>query len=222
MKGGQLDPRKMVERMRSMGGGGGAAGGDSSDSGNQRDRDVLAWIDANVPAAFRPWTPVTLPDGTKAEAGGLDPFIEVDPPIAVLQSAFEAHTDTVLDLAGKLARVEIVALDAKSLGGGVWQVRAVAANRGWLATHTKMSERGKFHLPIRLEIETGEGVDLVTGRRAVTAERLEGTSGTLEGEWLVRAEPGTRITVRVNTENAGRATRTVELGKTAEKSRKGA
>jgi hypothetical protein len=231
MKGGQLDPRKLVERMRSMGSGAaGAAGGDSagssgSTSGNERERDVLAWIDAHVPEAFRPWTPVTLPDGTKAEAGGLDPFIEADPPIAVLQSAFESHTDTILDLAGKLARVEIVSLDAKSLGGGVWRVRAVAANRGWLATHTKMSERGKFHLPVRLEIETGKGVGLVTGQRAVAAERLEGTSGTLEGEWLVRAEPGTRITVRVNTDNAGRGTRTIDLidlGQAAGKAGKGA
>lgn len=220
MKGGQLDPKKMVERMRSMGGGGGGgtAGSDSGGtsggtSGNDRERDVLAWVDAHAPEAFRPWTPVTLPDGTKAETGGLDPFIEVDPPIAVLQPAFEAHTDTILDLAGKLARVEIASLDAKSLGGGVWRVRAVAVNRGWLPTHTKMSERGKFHLPVRLQIETGKGVDLVTGHRGVVTERLDGTSGTLEAEWLVRAEPGTRITVRVITENAGRGVKTVELEK---------
>ncbi len=215
MKGGQLDPKKLVERMRSMGGGAaGAAGGDSGgSSGNDRDRDVLAWVDAHAPEAFRPWTPVTLPDGTKAETGGLDPFIEVDPPIAVLQPAFEAHTDTILDLAGKLARVEIASLDAKSLGDGVWRVRAVAVNRGWLPTHTKMSERGKFHLPIRLEIETGKGVDLVTGHRGVATERLEGTSGTLVGEWLVRAEPGTRVTVRVLTENAGRGIKTIDLDK---------
>jgi hypothetical protein len=228
LKGGQLDPAKLVERIRAMGGGAagaaGTAGGDSGGtSGNDRERDVLAWVDAHAPEAFRPWTPVTLPDGTKAEAGGLDPFIEVDPPIAVLQSAFEAHTDTILDLAGKLARVEIAALDAKSLGGGVWRVRAVAVNRGWLPTHTKMSERGKFHLPVRLEIETGKGIELVTGHRGVATERLEGTSGTLEAEWLVHAEPGTRVTVRVTTENAGRGVKTVELEKAAgQNGRKGA
>jgi hypothetical protein len=221
LKGGQLDPKKLVERMRSMGGGaggGGAAAG--GDSGNERERDVLAWVDAHAPEAFRPWTPVTLPDGTKAEVGGLDPFIEIDPPLDVLQPALEAHTDTVLDLAGKLARVEIVSLTGQSLGGGVWRVRAVAANRGWLATHTRMAERGRFHLPVRMEIETGHGIevtDLIAGRPAVTAERLEGTSGTLEGEWLVRAEPGTRVTVRVTTDNAGRDRKTVDLGKAAGK-----
>lgn len=214
MKGGQLDPKKMVERVKSMGGGGGGAGGGGKGgSGNERERDVLAWVDAHAPQAFHAWKPVTLPDGTKAEAGGLDPFITVAPPLDVLKPALEAHTDTVLDLAGKLADVKIVSLDARSLGNGVWRVRAVAGNRGWLATHTKMAERGRFHLPVRLEIETGKGSELVTGRSAVTTERLEGTSGTLEGEWLVRAEPGTRISVQVLTENAGRDQKTIPLGK---------
>jgi hypothetical protein len=216
MKGGQLDPQKMVERIRSMGGGGGgAAPGGGAGGASDRERDVLAWVDAHAPAAFHPWTPVTLPDGTKAEVGGLDPLITVDPPYDVLEPALEAHTDTILDLAGKLARVEIVSLDAKSLGGGVWRVRAVAGNRGWLATHTKMAERGKFHLPVRLEIETGPGIELITGRPAVAAERLDGTSGTIQGEWLVKAEPGTPISVQVTTDNAGRDRKTLTVGKGA-------
>jgi hypothetical protein len=217
MKGGQLDPKKMVERMKSMGGGGSGAGtgagGGKGNAGNERERDVLAWVDAHAPQAFHAWKPVTLPDGTKAEVGGLDPFITVAPPQDVLEPALEAHTDTVLALAAKLARVEIVSLNARSVGGGVWRVRAVAGNRGWLATHTKMAERGRFHLPVRLEIETGKGIELVTGRSTVTAERLEGTSGTLEGEWLVRAEPGTRISVQVLTDNAGRDEKSLTLGK---------
>jgi hypothetical protein len=218
MQGGQLDPPKMVERIRSMGGGGeAAAGGGAGGAGgaSDRERDVLAWVDAHAPAAFRPWTPVTLPDGTKAEVGGLDPLITVDPPYSELKPALEAHTDTVLDLAGKLARVEILSFDAKSLGGGVWRVRAVAGNRGWLATHTKMAERGKFHLPVRLEIETGSGIELITGRPAVAAERLDGTSGTMKGEWLVKAEPGAEISVQVTTDNAGRDRKTLTVGKGA-------
>jgi hypothetical protein len=217
MKGGQLDPKKMVERMKSMGGGGDGAGaggaGGKGSAGNERERDILAWVDAHAPRAFHAWKPVTLADGTKAEVGGLDPFITVAPPQDVLKPALEAHTDTILDLAGKLAQVEILSLNAQSVGSGVWRVRAVAGNRGWLATHTKMAERGRFHLPVRLEIETGKGIELVTGRSTVTSERLEGTSGTLEGEWLVRAEPGTRISVQVLTDNAGRDEKSLTLGK---------
>jgi len=60
-------------------------------------------------------------------------------------------------------------------------------------------------------------VELVTGQPAVTSERLEGTSGTIEGTWLVRVPekgPGPEITVRVTSDNAGsdQMTTTVRKG----------
>ena len=214
MKGGQIDPKGMVERIKQMGGGA-PAGGGSQDTGGEREREVLAWVDANAPEAFFAWKAVTLPDGARAEVGGLDPFIEVAPPMALLKPALEAHTGTVLDLAGKMPRVEVLSLDVKDLGGGVYRVRAVAGNRGYFASHTRMAERGRFHVPVRLEIETGNGIELITGRPAVASERLEGTAGTLEGEWLVRADRGARIVVRATSDNAGRDQKTATVGKGA-------
>ena len=210
MKGGQVDPTGMVERMKQMGAGGGKA----SEAG-ARDREVLAWVEANAPGAFAPWTAVTLPDGTKAEVGGLDPFIELNPPLSILKPALAAHTETVLDLAGKLPRVEILSLDVAGLGGGVYRVKAVAGNRGYLASHTKQAARARAHLPARLTLETGKDVELVTGYPSAVSERLEGTSGTLTGEWLVRANPGARIVVDVTTDNAGRDQKTATAGKGA-------
>jgi hypothetical protein len=209
MKGGQVDPKGMVERMKSMGAGG---GGKASEAG-AREREVMAWLEANAPGGFTAWTPVTLPDGTKAEVGGLDPFVELNPPMAVLEPAAAAHTETVLDLAGKLARVEILSLDVKSVGGGVYRVKAVAGNRGYLATHTKQAERARAHLPVRLALKTGRDVALVTGYPYAAAERLDGTTGSLTGEWLVRAEPGAKIVVDLTTDNAGRDQKTATVGK---------
>ena len=212
MKGGQVDPKGMVERMKSMGAGGGAGGGKASEAG-AREREVLAWVEANAPGGFAAWTPVTLPDGTKAEVGGLDPFVELNPPMPVLKPAAAAHTETVLDLAGKLAKVEILSLDVKSVGGGVYRVKAVAGNRGYLATHTKQAERARAHLPVRLALKTGKDVELVTGYPFAAAERLEGTTGSLTGEWLVQAEPGAKIVVDLTTDNAGRDQKTATVGK---------
>jgi len=216
MKGGQLTPKAMVDRMKQMGGGGGGAaagGGGKAGEAGAREREVLAWIDANAPGAFTPWKPVTLPDGTRAEVGGLDPFVELNPPMALLKPALAAHTETVLDLASKLPRVEIVSVDATDLGGGVYRIKAVAANRGYLASHTAQAVRARVHLPARLTLRTGEGIDLVTGYPFATAERLEGTTGTLAGEWLVRARPGARIVVDLATDNAGRDQKTITIGK---------
>jgi len=209
LKGGQVDPKGMVDRMKSMGAGGGSK---PSEAGG-REHEVLAWVEANAPGGFASWTPVTLPDGTKAEVGGLDPFVELNPPMAVLKPAAGAHTETVIDLAGKLARVEILSLDVKSVGGGVYRVKAVAGNRGYLPTHTKQAERARAHLPVRLALRTGEDVELVTGYPAHAAERLEGTTGSLTGEWLVRADPGAKIVVDLTSDNAGRDQKTATVGK---------
>jgi hypothetical protein len=222
MKGGQADPKTMVERIKSMGGGGGGGGaaaggggGGGADDAGSREREVLAWVDANAKGAFAAWTPVTLPDGTKVEVGGLDPFIEANPPMAALKPALAAHTETVLDLAGKLARVELLTLEATDLGGGVYRVRAVAGNRGYLATHTKQAVRNQARLPVRLTLQTGQGVELLTGYPMVTSERLDGTTGTVTGEWLVRAAPGSKIVVEAVSDGAGRVQKTITAGKGA-------
>ena len=173
-------------------------------------------MDANAPGAFTAWTPVTLPDGTKAEVGGLDPFVELNPPMAILKPALAAHTETVLDLAGKLARVEILSLDVDDLGGGVYRVKAVAGNRGYLATHTKQAARARAHIPVRLVLQTGKGVELVTGYPAVTSDRLEGTTGTLDGR-VARPGPARRprSSSTWTTDNAGRDQKTTTVGKGA-------
>jgi hypothetical protein len=208
LEGGQMTPERMASMMEQMGagggGGGGAEGKDEEDAPTKRAREVLAWVDEHAPDAVAPWTAVTLPDGTRAEVGGLDPLAELAPPRALLAPALEVHTATVLDLAAKTARLEVLSLEAVSLGGGVVRVKAVAGNRGFLPTHTAMDERAKTHVPVRLELATGDGVELVTGYPAVTSERLAGSTGTLEGTWLVRAAPGATVTVRVRSDNAGR------------------
>jgi Zinc carboxypeptidase len=216
LKGGQIDPKGMVERMKQMGAGGAGGGaGKKPGEAGAREREVLAWVETNAPGGFTAWTPVTLPDGTKAEVGGLDPFVELNPPMSILKPALAAHTETVLDLTGKLAKVEILSLDVTDLGGGVHRVKAVAGNRGYLATHTKQAERARVHLPVRLALQTGKGVEMVTGQPSAVSERLEGTTGSLTGEWLVRAEPGAKIVVDLITDNAGRDQKTVTVRKGA-------
>ena len=229
LRGGQATPKAMVDRIRQMGGGGAATGGGSSRGGSsgtaseaeEREREVLAWIDQHQPGAFTPWKAVTLKDGTRAEVGGLDPFAEIAPPAELLQPALAVHTETVLDLAGKLPRVEIVALEAEEIGGGVYRVRAVAANRAFLPTHTKMAARARAFLPVRLELKDNKDgkddkdgkIERITGPAVVTAERLDGVAGTLQAEWLVRAPRGTEVTVEALTQNAGRDSKSVQLGK---------
>ncbi len=112
----------------------------------------------------------------------------VAPPSDLLKPAIDKHTETVLDLASKLAKVEIVSLDVVDLGGGVFRVRRSPGTTASSPSHTKMAVRARSRTcRCGSSCRRATGVELVTGHPMVTSERLEGTSGTVEGEWLVRA-----------------------------------
>jgi hypothetical protein len=216
VKAGQVTPKQMAQMAKQMGAGapgGGAAKPGEDDGPTKRARDILAWVDQHAPEASHPWKSVTLSDGTRAEVGGLDPFIAIAPPMAMLQPAIAVHTSTVLDLAKKMAQVAIHDVQVTDLGGGVYRVRAVAGNRGFFPSHTKMAARAQANLPARLTLEPGSGMKLVTGRRTIAENRLAGASGTMAGEWLVRAERGASFTVRIDTESAGSDQKTMPVGK---------
>lgn len=208
----QVTPERMAQMAKQMGAKDEAAP-EKDDQATERAREVLAWVDANMPDASSPWKAVTLPDGRTAEAGGLDPFAALAPPMATLDPALKAHTVTVLDLAGKLAAAEILSVEAESLGSGVYRVRAVAGNRGTFATHTRMAVKARAHLPVRLELETADGAELLNGSRQVASENLDGKIGTFTAEWLVKAGPKSRLAVALFTDNAGSDREPIDLSR---------
>lgn len=165
--------------------------------------DLMDYIDQNNKQAFAPWTAVTLPDGRKAEVGGVDPFVEIAPPAAELLKATGAHADFITAVAARTAKIEILSTEAKPLADGLWRVTATAGNTGFLPTHTAHGARIQTWLPVRLELGLAAGVTLVSGRPQARAERLTGGTGTLKGEWLVRATKGSRLKLSALTQNAG-------------------
>ncbi len=209
---GQIDPPQMAQMMSQMGGGG-AKDDPTEDSAEiKRQREVLAWAEQHAAEAIAPWSSVKLADGTTVEVGGLDPFLALAPPMAILRPALAIHTATVIDLASKLARVEILSLEIEPLGSDVYRVKAIAGNRGELATHSEQAVRARAHLPTRLALAESPDVRLITGPRAIAEERLAGRTGTLRASWLIRANPGSTLTVRLTSDNAGSDQKTAVIG----------
>jgi hypothetical protein len=214
IEGGQATPEQVAKMARQMSGGKSGGGAEAEDDTKiTRALEVLAWLDEHDPEALSSWAPVTLKDGTAAETGGHDPFAEIAPPMDVLEPALKVHTATVVDLAGQLARIEITSLEVVDLGGGVYRIQAVASNKGRLPSHTKLAVRSRSRLPVRLELVTGDGVEMVTGQPVKSGETLDAQVGTLEGEWLARIRSGASVTVRAVTENAGRDEKTLTVSK---------
>jgi hypothetical protein len=218
VKSGRLNPARMAQMMRQMGlkapaapaatavASSPAPGGAAGEAG-----DYMAYVDQEAPSAFTPWTPVTLPDGTRAEVGGVDPFAAIAPQATVLAKAAAAHSMAVLAMAGQLPRVTITQVTAEPAGEGVWKVKATVANTQLLPTHPRHGTGIHHHLPIRLGIALGAPGTAVPEHRAVTSDNLCLDEAPLSGEWTVRARKGTRITVAATSSNAGQDRREIEL-----------
>ncbi len=214
---GRMTPAQMAAMIRQQGGGAarpaaGAPAVAAAGSGpTMPDEDTIAYIDASAKDAFTSWTAVTLPDGTKAEVGGVDPFLAVTPAEAELKKATDAHADAILFMAGKLAEVAIADVKVKSLGSGIYEVEATAVNNGFLPTATRLQVRTRSFLPARLTVSLPQGATLVQGNNRVSSERITGTGGTVKGTWLINAAPGSKISVNILTTNAGEDRREVVL-----------
>lgn len=165
--------------------------------------DLFDYIDTQAKEGFVPWTEVTLKNGKKAEVGGVDPFVEIAPPAAELNKAIAAHTEFVLAASDKLARVQVLQATVAALSSNVWKVSATAGNTGFLPTHTSHSVRARTWLPVHLKLDLPGGATLVSGSSQFASERLVGGTGTVRGEWLVRAAAGARLTITVTSQNAG-------------------
>lgn len=175
------------------------------------DEDTVAYVDASAKDGIVAWTPVTLPDGTKAEVGGVDPFLAVAPNEAELKKAVDVHADAVIFMAGKLAQVAIADVQVKALGSGIYEVNATAVNDGFLPTATRLQVRTRSYLPARLTITLPSGASLVQGNNRSANERINGSGGTSKATWMVSATPGAKITVSILTQNAGEDRREVVL-----------
>jgi hypothetical protein len=215
---GRMTPAQMVTMIRSQGGRPGgaapaAAGATPAAGGGATtpDEDTIAYIDASAKDGFVAWTPVTLPDGKKAEVGGVDPFLAVAPPADVLTKAADAHADAVIAMAGKLAEVTMGDIEVTPLGSGVYKVKATAVNQGFLPTATRMQVRSRAFLPARMEIVLPSGATLVQGGKRSATERIGGSGGTHSAEWMVNAAAGAKVSVRILTQNAGQDAKEVVL-----------
>jgi len=206
---GMFKPEQMAQMLRRSGKTDAEPGEGSTNPQVVQARDLLAWVDANAPDLYTDWKAATLPGGMEVEIGGVDPFAALAPPDEILTRAVALHTETVIDLAEKLAELRIVSAEAEEVGGGLYRITAIAQNDGFLPTGTRLSVRARTHNPPRLEIEPGRGVTLVNSAPWKTTERV--AEGAFKAEWLVQARSGADATIRLITENAGSDERTVRF-----------
>lgn len=186
------------------------------------DRKIYAWADREVgDKGVFPWTPFDHPDFGPVEIGGLDPkFVLQNPPPHLIGEECRSVGAFLTKLGLSTAKLVIPSLSVTEEGDGLYRIVAEVGNAGFLPTTSTEKGRSILLEGIRAVIEGP--MEVVAGSSPHPIGHLSGygAQSTWEPpknqrghvEWVVRAERGTRVTVRFEGLRAGAASRQVTLG----------
>ncbi|RFU86997.1 carboxypeptidase [Streptomyces triticagri] len=195
------------------------------------DLRMIEWSDKELDGkGFVDWYPFDHPQLGEVELGGWDMInYWYNPPLSRIEDEVAPHTEWVVFQALCSPRLEMRSVTATEQAPGVYRIRAVVANNGWLPTHvSEQAVRRRRGGSTMLRIELPDGVRLLAGEAAVSVGSLEGRSGALSSttwwghapgtpdlaaaEWVVTAPPGTTVTVTARHPRAGADSARVHLG----------
>ncbi|WP_207493159.1 M14 family metallopeptidase [Aridibaculum aurantiacum] len=150
--------------------------------------NYLRWATQNnITPAFTEWKKVNHPDypNQTVEVGGLDPFVLINPPYAMVDSIVRKHTTFLTRLAALQPEVDITNVQTEKLGNNITRITATVMNKGALASHSKLGERTYWVKRIVVKMDTNNNQSVLSGKKNQVLNSLEGySSETLT--WLVR------------------------------------
>lgn len=180
------------------------------------DLERLDWNDKKFGGSlFVNWTPVRHPQLGDVEIGGWKKYTTSSPPPGpYLEQESERQFKFNVMLAEMMPEVDIAALEAKALGGGLFRVMATVRNAGYIPTSTAMMEKVRRAQPVVATLAAKGEIEIIDGKANVSLGSLEGAPA--EGKaaaWLVRVKGAApvEITVTASAPTAGRATRQMTL-----------
>ncbi len=195
------------------------------------DLKMLAWSDnALEEKGYVDWYPYDHPQLGPIELGGWDTlYCWRNPPPAFLEKEIAPFADWLIWKLMLSPRLEVYAAQATALGEDVYRVTLVVENAGWLPTYiTKKALEKKVARGVIFEIVLPEGASLAAGKEREETRQLEGRAYTaaaaypwaigsasmearVKYEWVVKAAPGTMVTVTARHDRAGRVQRQIVL-----------
>ncbi len=96
------------------------------------------------------------------------------------------HTDFVLKLAAYQPELDILNVKTEKVGNGLTRITLDVANKGILASHTKLGERSYWIKRIQVKVNTGGATrSVISGRKNQFVEFTEGLSSQ-QLTWLVK------------------------------------
>ena len=170
------------------------------------DAKRLRWIDAhNEAARFVAWKPFQHPELGAVEIGGFAPYAKIEPPESERVEQQKKQFEFLLTLGELVPRVVVSECTAKSLSGGLWEVKAAVENHALLPLLSAAARRSDAVRPARINLRLPKEAQLLAGNAEARLEDLPGVNGRHEYRWLVHGAVPKSIGVEVDTDHAGHA-----------------
>jgi hypothetical protein len=190
----------------------------NDDKRGKDEREQLAWFDEHSPGAFVAWQAIEHPDfpGRRVEVGGFRPFVQTNPPLAMLDEVAGKHGDFLTDLAGRLPRIQVAKIECRLLADSIYEIEILVTNTGFLPTALAHGETSQQILPTRVTLDLGPECFLA-GAKTTFLPTIAGSGGTAKTRYTIRAADRSEIKFEVISTLAGRIQGTIELLKAGEK-----
>ncbi len=196
------------------------------------DIKMIKWSDEKLDGkGYIDWYPFEHPDLGSVELGGWDYlYCWRNPPGAYLEAEIAPFTDWLVWHLAISPCLEIFKTEVEQTGQDSWLVKMSVQNNGWLPTYvSKQAIEKKIVRGVCYEIDIPEGAALLSGKKRVIGEQLEGRSYShtavtpwtmFQGqfypdrasvEWVIKAPSGTELMLTASHERAGKVHTAVVL-----------
>jgi murein tripeptide amidase MpaA len=185
------------------------------------DLKLLRWSDLQLGGkGYIDWYSFNHPQLGDVELGGWNTiYAWINPPPELLEKEISRFPDWLVWHLLISPRLEIYEVSAHRLGEGIYRVRLVVQNTGWLPTYvTQKALEQKLVRGCICEIELPEGATLEIGKPREELGQLEGraykpsaprrnqrdsTQERAKVEWVVRATAGSKVKLLARHDRAG-------------------
>lgn len=198
----------------------------------EHDLQLLAWSDTALAGqGYIDWYPFPHPQLGTVELGGWNALYSFyNPPPALLEAEISRFAPWLVWHHLTSPRLELLRADAERLETGLYRIRLVVRNSGWLPTYiSQIALKKKLTRGVMAEIALPAQAQLVSGQQRQELGQLEGrahkncsptgwaayvadpTTERCKVEWIVRAQAGASVTLKASHERAGRLSTNVTL-----------
>lgn len=181
------------------------------EKGDPKEQAILAFSDEYLDGkGFVNWKAYEHPTLGQVEIGGFIPFVDINPPVFMLDSLLDLHLPWVFELITRMPELKIADSKITDRGAGVFQIEIWIENKGFIPFVTAMGKRNKIPVPAIITVN-GNGIELLAGKERTSLNELDGKKA-VKFTWLIRSDKKTDITVKLESKTAGNDSKQFNIG----------